>query len=133
MQDRAILRRHLAAGDVFAFPSRHEGFAVAPLEAMACGLPLVAADAHGIPDLLASGERSGGIMVPRSDGPAFARALGALLDDPDRARALGARARARVEECCALDQVGHRLRRFILSDDPSTSNLDEAASRRLVS
>ena len=115
VQDRAMLRRHLASGDVYAFPSRHEGFAVAPLEAMACGLPIVAADAHGIPDLLAGGETAGGIIVPRGDAPALAHALGELLDDPERARALGALARARVEDCCALDQVGERLRRFILS------------------
>ena len=82
---------------------------------MACGLPIVAADAHGIADLLAGGETAGGIIVPRSDAPALARALGELLDDPERARTLGARARARVEDCCALDQVGRRLRRFILS------------------
>ena len=63
--DRARIRTFLSAADVYAFPSRHEGFAVAPLEAMACGLPIVAADAPGVPDLLACGEACGGIMVPR--------------------------------------------------------------------
>ena len=117
VQDRALLRQHLAAGDVFAFPSRHEGFAVAPLEAMACGLPLVAADAPGIPDLLAGGEASGGVVVPRGDSAAFAAALGRALDDLAWTRATGARARRRVEEACALDSVGRRLRDFLLPDE----------------
>ena len=130
VQDRALLRRHLAAGDVFAFPSRHEGFAVAPLEAMACGLPIVAADAPGIPDLLAGGEASGGVIVPRGDSAAFAAALGRALDDVAWARATGVRARRRVEEACALDSVGRRLRDFLLKDDPAS--LPSAASRREI-
>jgi len=130
VQDRALLRRHLAAGDVFAFPSRHEGFAVAPLEAMACGLPIVAADAPGIPDLLAGGEASGGVIVPRGDAAAFAAALGRALDDVAWARATGVRARRRVEEACALDSVGRRLRDFLLKDDPAS--LPSAAAQREI-
>jgi glycosyltransferase involved in cell wall biosynthesis len=130
VQDRALLRRHLAAGDVFAFPSRHEGFAVAPLEAMACGLPVVAADAPGIPDLLAGGEASGGVIVPRGDSAAFAAALGRALDDVAWARATGVRARRRVEEACALDSVGRRLRDFLLKDDPAS--LPSAAAQREI-
>jgi starch synthase len=119
VQDRALLRLHLAAGDVFAFPSRHEGFAVAPLEAMACGLPIVAADAPGIPDLLSEGEASGGIMVPRGDTTAFAAALGRALDDPDWTRAAGAAARQRVAEACAPESVGRRLRDLLFRDAPA--------------
>ena len=116
VQDRAVLRLHLAAGDVYAFPSRHEGFAVAPLEAMACGLPIVAADAPGVPDLLACGEACGGIMVPRGDVAAFAAALGRALDDPAWTRETGVRARERVADTCASDSVGRRLRDFLLRD-----------------
>jgi starch synthase len=116
MQDRALLRLHLAAGDVYAFPSRHEGFAVAPLEAMACGLPIVAADAPGIPDLLACGEDCGGVMVPRGDATAFAAALGRALDDVAWTTRMGVRARERVADTCAPDSVGRRLREFLLRD-----------------
>jgi glycosyltransferase involved in cell wall biosynthesis len=120
VQDRALLRLHLAAADVFAFPSRHEGFAVAPLEAMACGLPVVAAEAPGIPDLLSGGEASGGVIVPRGDSAAFGAALGRALDDFAWARATGARARRRVEEACAPDSVGRQLRDFLFGDDPAS-------------
>ena len=113
VRDRARLQTYLQAADVYAFPSRHEGFAVAPLEAMASGLPVVAADAPGIDDLLEGGETSGGIVVTRGDATAFANALARLIDDEDLSRALGARARARVEESFALEAVGARLKEVL--------------------
>ena len=113
VNDRALLRRYLSAADVFVFPSRHEGFAVAPLEAMACGLPVVAADAPGIPDLLPANEAPCGIVVPRGDANRFADALGQMLDNPVLTREMGERARARVRACCSLEHVGHQLDTFL--------------------
>lgn len=119
LNDRALIRRHLCAADVYAFPSRHEGFPVAPLEAMACGLPLVAADAPGVPDILEGGEAAGGLMVPRGDADAFSRALGRVLDDAAFGRQLGARARARVDGAFSHRRVGEQLRAFLFGDDES--------------
>lgn len=119
LNERALIRRYLCAADVYAFPSRHEGFPVAPLEAMACGLPLVAADAPGVPDILEAGEASGGLMVPRGDADAFARALGRMLDDAAFARQLGARARARVDDAFSHRRVGEQLRAFLFGEDKS--------------
>lgn len=107
--DRAMIQRFLVAGDVYAFPSRHEGFAVAPLEAMACGLPVVAADASGVPDILANGAEDGGIIVPRGDVAALAEALGRLLDNPALSTQLGARARRRIETTFSPKAVGRQL------------------------
>lgn len=112
--DRAAMRRRLSAADVYTLPSRHEGLPVAPLEAMACELPVVAADAPGVADILHHGEESGGVIVPCGDAGALASALVTLLDDLPRARRLGQRARARVEACVAPAVVGQQLRTLLL-------------------
>ena len=107
--DREIVRRQLAASDVFAFPSRHEGFAVAPMEAMACGRAVVACDAPGVADLLRGGEKAGGIVVARKDAHALAGALGKLLDDRELAWRLGEAARRRIEEGYSPEAIGRGL------------------------
>ena len=108
VHDRAELRDLLVAADAYAFPSRLEGFAVALVEAMACGLPPVAADASGVREIL--GPEPAGTLVPRDDPDALARGLLELLDDPPAARERGAAARRRVEEVFGLDSVGAQLR-----------------------
>ncbi len=113
--DRTVLRHFLSAGDVYAFPSRHEGLPVAPLEAMACGLPVVAAEASGVSDILDCGENSGGLVVPCNDAAAFALALGSVLDDEPRRQKLGSRARRRVEKYFSLEVVGKQLYDFLLT------------------
>jgi starch synthase len=113
LNDRSLLERYLSAADVYVFPSRHEGFPVAPLEAMACGLPVVASDAQGIPDIFEHGEDDGGIVVPRDNAPALAQALGRLFADPVLAQELGRRARQRVDTSFTLETVGAQLRRVL--------------------
>jgi starch synthase len=115
MLERDRLRLHLAAGDLWVFPSRHEGFPVAPVEAMACGLPVVAADANGVHDIISSGESTGGILVPRDDPHAFAQGMLTFLDDRDRARRAGEAARRRIVEHFALEAVGAQLRDFFVA------------------
>ena len=48
---------------------------VAALEAMACGLPVIATDAQGLPDILEGGSTSGGLILPRDDAPALTAAI----------------------------------------------------------
>jgi glycosyltransferase involved in cell wall biosynthesis len=115
ISDRAVIQRYLSAADVYTLPSRQEGFPVAPIEAMSCGLPVVAADAPGVPDILEGGEISGGLVVPREDATALALALGRLLDDEAWRHQLGKRGRLRVESCFTLEIVGKQLRDFLLS------------------
>jgi glycosyltransferase involved in cell wall biosynthesis len=123
--DRKAILQFLSAGDVYAFPSRYEGFAVAPIEAMACGLPVVAAQASGIPDIFESDEASGGIVVPRGDATAFAQALGRVLDDEQLGRQLGRLARLRVEQAFSLEAVGMQLRSFLLRTGISAGHIDD--------
>jgi starch synthase len=107
--DREFIRRFLSAGDVYGFPSVFEGFPVAPLEGMACGLPLIAAEASGVPEILQGGEAAGGLLVPRGDVSAFAMALKEVFDRPAWRRELGARARRRIEDVCSIETVGRQF------------------------
>jgi glycosyltransferase involved in cell wall biosynthesis len=132
LNDRAILREYLAAGDVYVFPSRHEGFPVAPLEAMACELPVVAADASGVAEILAGGEASGGVIVPRENAEALALAIGRFFDDLAWSRDMGHKARLRVHQSFAPGVVGRQLRAFLCPSEPAeghvSTNRDALAS-----
>ncbi len=114
INDRSYIQRFLSAGDVYAFPSRYEGFPVAPIEAMACGLPVVATNADGIPDIFCGGETSGGIVVPIDDTEAFSKALGQMIDNQSLRLKLGKNARQRVETAFSLDAVGQQLYEILL-------------------
>jgi len=109
VSDRAVIQQYLSAADVYTLPSRQEGFPVAPIEAMSCGLPVVAADAPGVPDILEGGEVSGGIVVPRGDASALASALGRILDDKTWGRQLGKNARDRAENYFSPSVIGQQL------------------------
>jgi len=92
----------LASADVLAAPSvptsggKREGIPVVLMEAMASEVAVVASRLSGIPELVEDGRS--GILVPPGDPDALADVLAGLALDPDRRRALGAAARARVLE-----------------------------------
>ncbi len=116
--DRYVFNRHelwayLSAADLYTIPSRREGFAVAVLEAMACGLPPVCSDVPGVADAVPGGEDDGGIIVPHENDQALSVALLRLLDDQALAQRLGAIARWRVEDQFSLQVVGQKLRNFL--------------------
>jgi glycosyltransferase involved in cell wall biosynthesis len=123
VSDRTVIQRYLSAADVYSFPSRQEGFPVAPIEAMACSLPVVAADAPGMSDILEGGEASGGLVVLREDATALALALGRVLDHDAWRHELGKRARCRVESCFAPETVGKQLRDVLLTQSLQTKNV----------
>jgi glycosyltransferase involved in cell wall biosynthesis len=121
------IRDQLAAADVYVFPSRAEGFPVALVEAIACGLPAVAADASGVLEILGPEETRAGIIVPREDAQALAAAVEHLLEDVDERGELADRARRRAVERFSLAAVGSDLRRFLLADAGSADMVDQSA------
>lgn len=82
---------HLAALDLFVFPSREEGLGSVLIDAMAQGLPIVASRVGGIPELIEDGQT--GLLVPPGDAPALAAALTRLVADAELRARLGAAAR----------------------------------------
>ena len=112
--DQAGLARTMAASDVFFLPSRSEGIALTLFEAMACGLPVVAAAVGGQAELVTP---ASGILVERStpldEARAYAAALESLLTDPRRRAELGAAARSRVACDFHLDSMGDRMNELL--------------------
>lgn len=84
-----------ASGDVFAFPSDSETLGFAAIEAMAAGVPVVAAAAGGIPHIVADGVN--GVLVPPGDAVALTTALDRLLGDPAERRRLADAGRREAE------------------------------------
>jgi glycosyltransferase involved in cell wall biosynthesis len=114
VHDRTQLRDLLSAGDLYVFPSRQEGFPMALMEALACGLPAVAAEASGVREILGDGAGTAGVVVD-SDAPrALADGLSRLLDDQSLRAAYAAAARPRAVAEFGLARVGERLREFVL-------------------
>jgi glycosyltransferase involved in cell wall biosynthesis len=80
-----------SAADLFVMPSLQEAFGQTALEATACGVPVVAFVAGGIPDIVKHGET--GLLVPVGDSRALAASIDRLLGDKDLAAGLGSRGR----------------------------------------
>lgn len=92
----------LRQAQVCCYPSHSEAFAIAPLEAMAVGKPVVCANKHSAPEMIADGV-SGLLCDPHAPG-AIAGCLARILEDDHLASALGQAARARVEQLFAASQ-----------------------------
>lgn len=93
---RADVQALLQTFDVFALPSLAEGTPVSMLEAMACGLPVVASRVGGIPEVVDDGVQ--GILVAVGDVEALAQAIIQYAQDPGLRARHGRAARTRVEE-----------------------------------
>jgi starch synthase len=98
---RDQLVRLLSSSTLFVCPSVYEPLGIVNLEAMACAIPVVASDVGGIPEVVVDGETGLLVRYDADDAAGYeaglARAVESVLDDPGRARAMGAAGRARAE------------------------------------
>lgn len=97
------LSRFFAISDVFLLPSMKESFGLSALEAMSCGVPVVASRVGGLPELVVDGES--GFLVDPDDIRGMAVATLRVLRDEDLARRLRRGARRRAEEFSAEKAV----------------------------
>ncbi|HEX2062674.1 MAG TPA: glycosyltransferase [Thermoanaerobaculia bacterium] len=114
--------RMMAEASLFVLPSivdkdgMMEGIPVALMEAMATGRAVVSTTTAGIPELVDSGVS--GLLVPPQDPPALAHAMRTLLQDPERARAMGERGREKVRAEFDLRQSATELLTLLDTENP---------------
>jgi glycosyltransferase involved in cell wall biosynthesis len=101
----------MAQASMYVLSSRFEGLPMVMIEAMSLGLPVVSFDCPTGPRDVIEDGRSG-VLVPDGDVDALAAAMLAVIEDPDRRRALGAGAAARARDF-ALESIGPRWEALI--------------------
>ena len=109
--ERDVVRNFCRSHDVLVFPSEwDEPFAAVPVEAMSCGLAVVATSAGGTPEAIVDGET--GIVVPPGDPEALAKGLRRLAEDDALRLRLGERAAHVARERFDLDRYIDRLEAY---------------------
>ena len=105
--NRADATQLLPGFDVFAMSSRYEGLPCALVEAMACGVPVVATAVNSVPEIVVSGKT--GLLARPGDPASLARALGHLLDHPGDGARMARAARAHIGERFTGEALGEDL------------------------
>lgn len=100
------VHEYLQASDLFVFPTESEAFGLSLVEAMSCGLPVIASQTGGIPDIVRHSRN--GILVKPGDADALARDVIFLMGEPSLVRSLSANARRTVSERYSIETVAAR-------------------------
>lgn len=95
------------AADIFVLPSRGDCMPQAVIEAIACGLPVVATRVGAIPEMVTDGVN--GYLVPARDPRALAGAIGALVSHPGRRHPMGRHSRVLAQQTYDADQNNRRI------------------------
>lgn len=90
--------------DILLFPSRLEGFGIAPAEALACGRPVVTTNASALPEVVDDGQN--GFLCLRNDVAAYAEKVRVLGEDAGLRRRFGEHGREKVVSSFGYDQLG---------------------------
>lgn len=96
--------------DILLMPTVREGLSLAVLEAMACGLPVIASDCSSLPEQIDN--RKGGFLCPVGDVDAFAEKINLLADSPQRRKEMGQYNRSKVERLFALEGMVKKYQRL---------------------
>jgi glycosyltransferase involved in cell wall biosynthesis len=92
----------LQQSDIFVLTSNWEGFPITILEAMSCGLPIIASDVGGVKEAV---DEEVGYLIKRGDKEALKKALIELIENPELAKKKGENARKRVEQEFSLEKM----------------------------
>jgi len=103
------VRPFLHAMDIFLMSSAYEGFGIAPVEAMACGVPVVSTDVTGIRNVIQHGHS--GLLVPFDDYvvEGLARSVGEVLEQPALHEYLATGGRNRAVEAFSINRMQRQL------------------------
>ena len=104
---QADLRDTYHAADVTIIPSLHEATSLAALESLACGVPVLATNVGGLPEIVRDGEN--GWLVPPGDSVALEAKIEVLVRHPEMIEKARAQARASVENTFSWDHVADRV------------------------
>jgi glycosyltransferase involved in cell wall biosynthesis len=120
----------LNAADLLVLPSVAEAFGLAVIEAMACGLPVIACNAHGPAEIVGDGES--GWLVPPDDEQALAAALAHAVTDPGERRRRGEHAATDAREHFGWQTIAARIAALyeqVVAEHPRQSDTSIVARR----
>jgi L-malate glycosyltransferase len=121
----------LACADLFLLPSESESFGLVALEAMAAGVPVIASNAGGIPEVVVDGDT--GYLAPVGAVEAMADAGASVLGNPEEWRRMSEAARTRAVEGFGVDRVvpqyEHFYERVLMRDGETEARPAAEASR----
>jgi glycosyltransferase involved in cell wall biosynthesis len=106
-KSRDLLKYYYAAADIFITTPWYEPFGITPLEAMACGIPVIGSDTGGIKYSVANGRT--GFLVPPKDFTALATKIGHLIKDPGLRLSMGKRGLRRVHSLFTWEKVADQM------------------------
>jgi len=113
------VEQHLIQASVFCMPTKVEPFGIAPIEALAHRIPVVASRIGALPDIIQHGKT--GLLVAPDSVDELAAALILLLSDPEKCRSFGDLGHQLIKETYTWSAVGGQITDEIRSDIVSAS------------